>query len=111
MMTINVKTEQGGYDITLERGALAKVGELLDLDRKVLVVTDSGVPISYARSVADKCRQAKLLLIRSGEASKCMKSFEGLLTTMLSESFTRGDCVVAVGGGVIGDLSGFAASC
>lgn len=110
-MTINVKTEQGGYDITLERGALAKVGELLDLDRKVLIVTDSGVPISYARSVADKCRQAKLLLIRSGEASKCMKSFEGLLTTMLSESFTRGDCVVAVGGGVIGDLSGFAASC
>ena len=110
-MIIPVKTEQGSYDIVLERGALDKVGELLDLDRRVLVVTDSGVPIKYARSVAKQCKESKLLLIKSGEASKCFRSLEGVLSAMLNFSLTRGDCIVAVGGGVVGDLSGFAASC
>ena len=110
-MIIPVKTEQGSYDIVLERGALDKVGELLDLDRRVLVVTDSGVPIKYARSVAKQCKESKLLLIKSGEASKCFRSLEGMLSAMLNFSLTRGDCIVAVGGGVVGDLSGFAASC
>lgn len=110
-MIIPVKTEQGSYDIVLERSALDKVGELLDLDRRVLVVTDSGVPIKYARSVAKQCKESKLLLIKSGEASKCFRSLEGVLSAMLNFSLTRGDCIVAVGGGVVGDLSGFAASC
>ena len=110
-MIIPVKTEQGSYDIVLERGALDKVGELLGLDRRVLVVTDSGVPIKYARSVAKQCKESKLLLIKSGEASKCFRSLEGVLSAMLNFSLTRGDCIVAVGGGVVGDLSGFAASC
>lgn len=110
-MIIPVKTEQGSYDIVLERGALDKVGELLDLDRRVLVVTDSGVPIKYARSVAKQCKESKLLLIKSGEASKCFRSLEGVLSAMLNFSLTRGDCIVAVSGGVVGDLSGFAASC
>ena len=109
-MIIPVKTEQGSYDIVLERGALDKVGELLDLDRRVLVVTDSGVPIKYARSVAKQCKESKLLLIKSGEASKCFRSLEGVLSAMLNFSLTRGDCIVAVGGGVVGDVAGFAAA-
>ena len=85
-MIIPVKTEQGSYDIVLERGALDKVGELLGLDRRVLVVTDSGVPIKYARSVAKQCKESKLLLIKSGEASKCFRSLEGVLSAMLNFS-------------------------
>ena len=57
-MIIPVKTEQGSYDIVLERGALDKVGELLDLDRRVLVVSASGVPINYAMSVAMMCMES-----------------------------------------------------
>ena len=47
-MIIPVKTATGGYDILLERGALDRAGQLLNLDRRVLVVTDSGVPAQYA---------------------------------------------------------------
>ena len=47
-MIIPVKLPAGSYKITLSRGALQRAGELVDLNRKVLIVTDSGVPASLA---------------------------------------------------------------
>ena len=99
-----------GYDIVVERGLLKKAKEHLDLDRRVLVVTDSGVPADYASTVAEQCREGIICKIEQGEASKSMGGVEKLLQTMLDHGFSRKDCVVAVGGGVVGDLSGFAAS-
>lgn len=109
-MNINVKTLSGNYDIVLERGALLKVGELLNLDRKVLIVTDNGVPDAYAKAVAKGCKEPFIVTIEQGEQSKQIATLELLLKTMVENNFTRTDCVVAVGGGVVGDLSGFAAA-
>lgn len=110
-MIIPLNLNEQSYDIVLERGALKKAGELLDLDRRVLVVTDSGVPKAYAEEIARQCREASSVTIPSGEASKNFDNFRLLLSEMLKGAFTRKDCVVAVGGGVVGDLSGFAAAC
>lgn len=109
-MMIPVKTSQGGYDIVLERGALNRVGELLNLDRRVLVVTDDGVPPQYARTVADAAKTAAIVTIPQGERSKQIDTWQTLLKALVDNGFTRTDCVVAVGGGVVGDLSGFAAA-
>jgi 3-dehydroquinate synthase len=109
-MTISMNLGDIGYDIVVERGLLKKAKEHLDLDRRVLVVTDSGVPADYASTVAEQCREGIICKIEQGEASKSMEGFEKLLQTMLDHGFSRKDCVVAVGGGVVGDLSGFAAS-
>ena len=109
-MIISVKTSQGAYDIVLERGALKKAGEYLSLNRKVLVVTDSGVPSEYSRTVAAACKEAVVFCFEQGEKSKNIKTYTEILETLASNSFTRTDCVVAVGGGVVGDLSGFAAA-
>ena len=110
-MIIPLQLENESYDIVLERGALKQAGVLLNLDRNVLVVTDDGVPASYAETVAAQCRSAKIVTIPQGEASKNFTEFQHLLSEMLQASFTRSDCVAAVGGGVVGDLSGFAAAC
>lgn len=110
-MIIRVQLGPESYDIVLERGVIKKAGELLDLNRRVLVVTDSGVPSEYAETVAIQCKTAVKTVVPSGESSKCMENFQLLLKTMLENGFTRGDCVVAVGGGVVGDLSAFASSC
>ncbi len=110
-MIIPVKTQTGGYNIYLERGVLKKAGELLQLNRKVLVVTDSGVPKEYAETVASQCKEAYVVTIEQGEPSKCLETFEVLLAKLVEYDFTRTDCVVAVGGGVVGDLSGFTAAC
>lgn len=109
-MIIPVKTSVGSYNIVLERGALNKAETYLDLDRKVLIVTDSGVPAEYAKTVADKCKTPFAVTVEQGEATKNIKSFEFLLSKLVEYGFTRTDCVVAVGGGVVGDLAGFTAS-
>ena len=98
------------YDILVERGILAKAAQHLNLNRRVLVVTDTGVPADYAETVAAQCRHGVICTVETGEASKSLTGFEHLLQTMLDHGFSRKDCVVAVGGGVVGDLSGFAAS-
>ena len=110
-MIIPVNLEKQSYNIFLECGALKKAGELLRLDRKVLVVTDDGVPAEYAAAVAGQCGEPVVVTLPHGEASKSFDQLQRLLSAMLDASFTRGDCVAAVGGGVVGDLSGFAASC
>lgn len=109
-MNIFVNTQSGGYEIVLERGALLKVGELLNLNRKALIVTDDGVPEEYAKSVASQCKEAKIVTIPQGEQSKNIENWSTLLKALVENNFTRTDCVVAVGGGVVGDLAGFAAS-
>lgn len=109
-MIIPVKTNTGGYNIYLERGILAKSGTLINLNRKVLIVTDSGVPESYSKTVASQCKEAFVITINQGEESKNFDNYKSLLSEMVKKGFTRSDCVVAVGGGVVGDLAGFVAS-
>ncbi len=110
-MIISVKTSVGEYDIVLEHGSLNKADKYLNLDRKVLIVTDDGVPEIYAKTVADKCKSPYTVTLTQGEAAKNLKGFELLLSRLVEYGFTRSDCIVAVGGGVVGDLAGFAASC
>ncbi len=107
---ISVNTASGCYDITVQRGALEKAGEIFDLDRRVLIVTDSGVPERYAKAVSEKCREPYIYTIPQGESSKNPGNFIALLEFMAGKGFSRRDCIVAVGGGVPGDLAGFAAS-
>ena len=109
-MTIHMNLGEDSYDIVVERGILPKADKYLNLNRRVLVVTDSGVPRQYAETVANQCKEGFICTVEQGEASKSLEGFGKLLQTMLDHGFSRKDCVVAVGGGVVGDLSGFAAS-
>lgn len=106
-MIIPVKLPLGSYDITIERGLLKKAGEIINLNRRVLIVTDSGVPAEYSKTVASQCKEAFIETVPMGEESKSLSVFEKLCASMLEHGFTRSDCVVAVGGGVVGDLAGF----
>ncbi len=109
-MKLPVKHSGGSYDIVLERGALGHIGDYLPKTGKALVVTDDGVPKDYARAVAEALPQASIVTLKQGEATKNLESFRFLLSQMLALDFQRTDAVIAVGGGVIGDLAGFAAS-
>lgn len=109
-MIIPVKTNTGEYNIFLERGSLEKASEYLNLNRKVLIVTDDGVPKAYSQTVAKQCKIPYIVTLKQGEASKNFENYKLLLGKMVEYGFTRTDCVVAIGGGVVGDLSGFVAS-
>ena len=98
------------YDIIIKSGSLENLYQFARLDRRVAVVTDSGVPAQYAQRVADQCKDARIITVPQGEASKSFKILESVLRQMLDFGMGRGDLVVAVGGGVVGDLAGFAAA-
>lgn len=109
-VTLHMNLGKDSYDILVERGALSRVGTLLNLDRRVLIVTDSGVPAVYADTVAEACAHPVIMTVPEGEGSKSFDRLSDLCGAMLENGFTRTDAVVAVGGGVVGDLSGFAAA-
>lgn len=109
-MTLHCHFGQDAYDIRIGRGLLAEAGRLLDLRRKVLVVTDSGVPEDYSRTILGQCREGSLLTIPQGEGAKTPETLLSILDELLRLGFTRSDAVVAVGGGVVGDIAGFAAA-
>jgi len=109
-MTIHMNLGEDSYDILVERGILAHAHKHLNLNRRVLIVTDTGVPTEYAKTLASQCKDAVICTVEMGEESKSLAGFEKLLYAMLDRGFSRRDCVAAIGGGVVGDLSGFAAS-
>lgn len=109
-MILNVKTSQGEYDIVIIRGVLNSLKEYLKLDRKALIVSDSGVPEIYAKTVAAQCGDAYIYTFTQGEESKNFDTYQSILEQLVINGFTRSDCVIAVGGGVVGDMAGFAAA-
>ena len=79
---LRVNTPSKAYDVTFWRGGLAHVGSVFDLNRKVLVVTDDGVPPQYAKTVAQNCARASICTLPAGEESKSFEGLQTLLTTM-----------------------------
>ena len=110
MTTLHMNLGERGYDIHIGRSLLDKAGEIFNLKRRVFIVTDSGVPSEYAKIVAAFAKVAKIVTVPEGEGSKSLAVYGRLLTEMAEFGLTRTDCAVAVGGGVVGDLSGFLAA-
>lgn len=109
-MIIPINLGEDSYDILLQRGALKKVGELFPIKGKVLVVTDSGVPKEYSECVASEFPESFIYTFPQGEQSKNFDTYKAICEKLLEYSFTRKDAVIAVGGGVVGDMAGFAAA-
>ncbi len=113
-MILTVSTPAQRYEIIVENGSLSNVGKLWGLDkneRKVFIVTDSGVPAEYAKCVASQCTDAVIFTFLQGEEYKNFDTLQDICGAMLENKMNRHDCVIAVGGGVTGDMAGFAASC
>lgn len=107
---LTLKSSVGPYDIQIGRGLISRAGEFFNLNRRVVIVTDEGVPKEYAEAVLKAAKCGTVITLPEGEGTKIFKYLELLLTKMLEFGLTRTDCAVAVGGGVIGDLTGFAAA-
>lgn len=110
-MVLHIDIKDHAYDVVIEKGVLDRASEELNLNRKVLIVTDSGVPAYYSEIILKQCKEGYIYTIEEGEDNKSLENFSNIQKVLLMHHFTRKDCVVAVGGGVVGDLSGFAASC
>lgn len=114
--TIHVNTGRS-YDIVVSRGLLDRAGELarpLAKSKKAAVITDSTVAELYAdrllRSLESAGFEVKLHIFPAGEKSKNHETLLGIYSFLAQNSFTRADLIFALGGGVVGDVAGFAAA-
>lgn len=109
-MKLRIELKEKSYDIHIEKGILQKIKEYIDLNRKVMIVTDTGVPQKYMDVLKAQCSDGHSIVVEQGEGAKSFKVFEEICQKLLDYGFHRKDLVIALGGGVIGDLAGFAAA-
>ncbi|MFD1107180.1 3-dehydroquinate synthase [Sphingobium olei] len=117
MAIVRVALDARSYDIVIEQGALDRAGELLSpyaRKGRLVVVTDTHVAAAQLPRLDAALRAANVtvepIILPAGEQTKSWWHLEQLLDALLALEIERGDHVVALGGGVIGDLVGFAAS-
>jgi 3-dehydroquinate synthase len=118
-LTVPVALQERSYDIHIGAGLLARCGELLATQlgksarRSIPVVTDQTVAALYYSRVAESLTMAGLtpvaIVLPPGEQTKSFAQLEHLIDALLRANVERGSLIVALGGGVIGDLTGFAA--
>jgi 3-dehydroquinate synthase len=114
---VAVPLKSRSYDIVVGNGLLADAGNILGdvINRpRIAVVTDKNVSDLYlaefARSMNDANIDFTEIVLASGEQTKSFDGLIGLTDQLLSARIERGDTIVALGGGMVGDLTGFAAS-
>ncbi len=107
-LTINCKTYS--YNVIIQRNIINNVTEYLSLQRKVLILTDDGVPSEYVLKISSQCLNPIIVTVKQGEQSKNIDNYQLVMQTLIEHGFTRTDCLVSIGGGVVGDLGGFISS-
>ena len=114
-VTVNVPLGERAYDIVIGRGILSSLGKQLAALRpnvRAAIVTDSAVAKLHLATAEAALSEAGIgsvrIIVPAGEKSKSFGVFERVCESMIAERIERGDVVVALGGGVVGDLAGFA---
>ncbi len=116
MRTVHVETGKP-YDIYIERGIIDQCGEYarkLSAAKKVTVITDSNVAPHYQWRVLNSLEkqgfEVKTHIFKAGEESKNLNTVSEMYNTLAGFKMTRKDIIIALGGGVAGDMAGFAAA-
>lgn len=109
-MEIQIHTGQRDYPIIIGDGVLKTAGELIRPDGRVFIITDSGVPEIWKETLSEQLGHPDMYVFEQGEKSKCMSEYEKMLTWLAEKKASRKDMIAALGGGVTGDMAGFAAA-
>ena len=107
---LHVSLSEAEYDINIGRNILNDVDKYFDLNRSALIITDDNIPRSYFDIVKCKIKNPVVFIVKHGEENKNFENYQALLKTLVENNFTRTDCLIAIGGGMVGDLSGIVAS-
>ena len=116
-MKLTVSFEDRSYDITVQNGLIKQCGDWVTKIwscRKVIIVSDKNVAENYGtlvqKQLEEKGFETHILIVEPGEKTKSLQTAEQLFSQFLDLGLTRKDGLIALGGGVVGDLVGFVAS-
>ena len=116
LIKLQVKTGNQIYPILIGNNILSKLKTILKENfinfNQCLIIADKNVPKKLINKILNSLpkKNVSLLYFNSSEKNKNQKSINNILSILLSKNFKRNDCIISVGGGITGDISGFAAS-
>ncbi len=108
-MEIAVNLKYHNYKIILEDGLLNHLKDYLK-ETDYFIITDENIPLEYVKKVSSQLETEKIITIKAGEASKSFMAYQEVLTKLYDLNCKRDSVLVALGGGVVGDLTGFVAA-
>lgn len=117
MKTLDIALGARSYQVCIGRGLLGERAQVVPWVKggQVCIVTDSAVAPLYLEGVRGQLvaagKEVVVHVLPSGEASKNLQELEGIFAAMLGVPCDRETTVIALGGGVVGDMAGFAAAC
>ena len=113
--TIKVGKGSSKYEVIISKNALTKsnLAPQIKSSKNILIVTDSGIPKKYIKELKAKINNNKNIYIHElpqGETSKSANEYLNLLEKLAKLKFDRSDLMIALGGGMVGDITGFTAA-
>ena len=117
MYKIEVNASSGCYPIYIKNGLFNEIGakvKKIYSDSKIAVITDSTIKELYGQKIIDELKESGFesykIVVKAGEESKSFGTLLEVYDKLLDFKINRGDLIIALGGGVVGDMAGFAAS-
>lgn len=110
MSEMNLKYHGHNVNLILQNGIVNKNWSFLEPNRRYIVITDTNVAKHYGHLLKEIPGLETILAIKPGEKSKSINTYQKLLSALIKINVKRNDILIAFGGGVVGDLTGFVAS-
>ena len=113
MVTISAGKGKSRYDIHISKNISKSIlNKHLGNKNKVLIISDNGVPKKHIKELKNKInnKNITIFILNKGEKSKSFSSYKKILNKLLELKFDRSDIIIALGGGVVGDIAGFSAA-
>lgn len=110
MKTIETKIPNKEYKVHINSGILSNVDKYIDVYREIVIITDDFIPKQYLNTLKSKILNPLIFEVPMGESSKSIEIAYSIINEMIDKKISRGALLIALGGGVIGDLTGFIAS-
>ena len=116
MKIINIKTKSKHYNIYIGHDIFAKLKKIIKKEniqfKNSLLIVDKKVPKNFIKKIKSNINSTKKIvyLFNASEKNKNFKSINSILEILFKNNFTRNDVIICVGGGITGDISGFASS-
>ncbi len=109
-MIIPIEIGSNSYEIIALPHLLDEIDQYIKFSNQTMIITDHNIPTTYIEKISSKAKNISVYTIKAGEESKSLVNYEVIIGRLLESNFTKKDMIIALGGGVVGDLAGFVAA-
>ncbi|MFW5888852.1 MAG: 3-dehydroquinate synthase, partial [Bacillota bacterium] len=109
-MKINVKSSKHNYNIYIKNNLLDHLEDYLENNKHYIIIADDEIPNTYIEKLSNYCNNNYIIRFPAGENSKSIKQYSIIIEKLIKNNLKRDSIIIALGGGVTGDLAGFIAA-